>query len=382
MQEEVLSAYAGDCFFTVKYTWEFLVHSRPDPEFRRWVQTCGAARILPEFWISNYQPFGCHDLDLAQALRREIRALGCPGFTSHPMDLYGAPFVQNGDTVLQAERDRDWYATLSGKWREGPAARAREFGLPDAAALSAASKAACRPFQRISYYLTGNKQNFLQPQWLACISGPPERRMALHGFDQWSRLAEHVDQSYGRWMEQIDGIPVCYPGETRKGFGVEELLEELARLDAEWMEPPPEAPCRSGAYAAWRWDLLALRALARAWGERARAMLAHRAGRMEEAVEALGRSLDQVRHLPGLVGRDGAYRLLVGRHVVILRWSDLIDALEAERADCAAGRPAPLYGFGQSEHDDRYGEDFAKPEGVDSPTRVDAEERKCHPPQL
>ena len=102
MKANVLDAYEGECFFTVKYTWEFLIHRRPDPEFLRWIRTCGAARILPEFWISNYQPFGCHDTDLAAGLREEMLQLGCPGFTSHPMDLYGAPFVQNGrGDVLQ-----------------------------------------------------------------------------------------------------------------------------------------------------------------------------------------------------------------------------------------------------------------------------------------
>jgi hypothetical protein len=363
MREEVQSAYAGECFFTVKYTWEFLVNSRPDPEFRRWVAACGAARILPEFWISNYQPFGCHDLELAAGIRRELQSLGCPGFTSHPMDLYGAPFVQGGGGVLQLERDRDWYATLSGAWRDGSPERARAFGLPDdEAALSAAAKAACRPLQLISYYLTGNKQNFLQPQWFAHISGSPERRAGLHTLDQWSGLAELADRSFGRWREQIDGLPVRYPGETKDGYGLENLLEELAILDAEPAESPHDAPLRAEAYAAWRRDVLALRCLARAWRERGRAVLAHLAGRSEEMAAALGRSLAAVRELPGLVGHDEPYRLLVGRHVVMLRWSDLIAALEEELADHLAGRPQPHYFFGQAQHYDQYGLDFAQKE--------------------
>jgi hypothetical protein len=362
MREKVLSAYEGECFFTVKYTWEFLVHARPDPEFRRWVTACGAARILPEFWISNYQPFGCHDLELAGGIRRELQSLGCPGFTSHPMDLYGAPFVQGGGGVLQLERDRDWYATLSGAWSDGSTGRASAFGLQEEAALSAASKAACRPFQLISYYLTGNKQNFLQPQWFSHISGSPERRAGLHTLDQWSRLAEHADQSFGRWMEQIDGLPVRYPGEAREGYGLENLLEELERVDAEWVEPPVDAPRRAEADAAWRRDVRALRYLARAWRERGHAVLARLAGRPEEVAAALGRSLDEVREVAGLVGQDEPYRLLVGRHVVMLRWSDLIVAMEEELADHLAGRPQPHYFFGQAQHYDQYGDDFAKKE--------------------
>ncbi len=360
MKENVQDVYEGECFFTVKYTWEFLVHRKPDPEFLRWVKVCGAERVLGEFWISNYQPFGCHDLALARGIREELNSLGCPGFTSHPMDLYGAPFVQGRDRhVLQIERDLDWYATLSGRWSEGDRERAAWFGLP-ALGLSGPARCACAPSARISCFLTGNKQNFLQPQWLAAVGGSPERRAGVHALACWRRLPQATDASYGRWMPQIEGRAMRFPGEPGAGFRLEELIEELDRLDAQWADPPPGAPVHAEAYAAWRLDVLALRCMARAWIEHARGILAQFAERRAEAAAAFQRGLEQVRKMPELLGFDGPYRLLVGRHTLIVRWSDLRRALEEELRDAASGRAAESYPFGTAEHYDQYGRDFAE----------------------
>ena len=369
MKRNVMDAYDGECFFTVKYTWEFLVHRRPDPEFLRWTRTCGAERVLAEFWISNYQPFGCHDLDLAGGIRQELESLGCAGFTSHPMDLYGAPFVQGPQAgLLQLDRDRDWYATLSGACPVGSAGvppasspeRGRFLGVEDTRSLDVCGRAACVPNQRISFYLTGNKQNFLQPQWLAAIAGSPERRAGLHTLFHWKNLPTSVDKSYGRWMPQLDATAVRYPGEEGEGFGLEDLIRDLDLLDSEWIDPPASAPERPDAYAAWRRDVLGLRQMARAWTDRARAVSAHFSGRAAEVPPALRRSLDLVRGMPEIMGFDGPYRLLVGRHVVILRWTDLAGALERELADYAAGRVQDYYFFGQAEHYDKWGADFVE----------------------
>lgn len=361
MKRHVMDAYDGECCFTVKYTWEFLVHRRPDPEFLRWTRTCGAERVLAEFWISNYQPFGCHDLDLADGVRQELDALGCVGFTSHPMDLYGAPWVQGSQPgLLQLDRDRDWYATLSGACANPSAQRAKSFGLGAARTLDAAARAACAPLERISLYLTGNKQNFLQPQWLAAIAGSPERRAGLHTLFHWRNLPVGVDRSHGRWMPQIESTAVRYPGEEGEGYHLADLIRDLDRMDAEWADPPASAPERGDAYAAWRRDILGLRQMARAWVERARAVDAHFAGRPADVLPALRRSLELVRAMPGLLDFDGPHRLLVGRHVVILRWTDLAAALEAELADYAADRVQDYYFFGQAEHHDRYGLDFVE----------------------
>ncbi len=361
MKENVLDAYAGECFFTVKYTWEFLIHPKPDPEFLRWVSTCGADRVLPEFWISNFQPFGCHDVELAQGIRESLRALGCPGFTSHPMDMYGAPFVQHSPgRVFQVERDQDWYATLSGQWDDGAKERASAFGLADEP-LRRSSRAACLPFELSSYYMTGNKQNFLQPQWLASIAGSPERKAGLHTLAQWASLGPQTRNAYGRWREQIGGEKVVYPGEDGAGYSLGDLLADLERVEAEWAEPPETAPRRAEVYAAWRKDVVALHWMALAWTWRARAVEAHYAGRRAEALNALGRCLEHVRRVPALIRHDGPYRQLVGRHVVILSWTGLIAALKQELADYAAGREQTHYFHGQAQHDDPRGKDFMAP---------------------
>jgi len=333
MKREVMERYEGECFFTVKYTWEFLIGANPDPEFMRWINTCGAERVLPEFWISNYQPFGCHDTELAAALRDRIAALGCPGFTSHPMDLYGAPFVQGASrNVLQIERDRDWYATLCG--------------------TDASDGVSSRSIQRIAAYMTGNKQNFLQPQLLAAVGG--ERRCAgLQTAAHWAALPEMVDNACGRWMAQIDGTPVRYPGEGGDGFGLADLIAELGALEAEWRQPGDEVE------DVRRRDIIAQHLMVRAWTERARAMLTRFEGDGERARPHLQHSVGFVRRVPEVLGFDGPYRLLVGRHTFIVRWSELIAALERELAEWGREDPEDSYAFGVSEYYEDVGQDFA-----------------------
>jgi hypothetical protein len=346
MKELVLDAYEGECVFGVKYTWEHLVHRRPDPEFMRWVDTCGAANVAAEFWISNCQPFGCHDLELAAGLRDELQALGCAGFTSHPMDMYGAPFVQGTDQrCLQIDRDRTWFRTLAGDCVDGVAAESDRFGL----ALAPGSlRAASRPAVRASWFMTWNKQNFLEPQLLAFVA-QTERKAEVQHLDAWLKLPAITEASYGRWPEQLDGIASRYPGEDEGDFDLAALVAGLEALDADWEDVPETAPAEPEVYAAWRAEVRAQHLLAGAWRERAHAVLAHHDGDRAGVPTFLERSLALVRKVPETVGFDGPYRLLIGRHTFIIRWSEMIAALEQELADYPGGTLAEHYTFGAAE---------------------------------
>jgi hypothetical protein len=348
MKQAVLDEYDGECFFGVKYTFEHLVHRRPDPEFLRWVHTCGADRVLAEFWISNFQPFGCHDLELAAGIHEELRALGCAGFTSHPMDLYAAPFVQGTQQrVLQLDRDHAWYATLSGACESGLQLESTRFGLANLPVDTL--RAASRPFVRASWYITGNKQNFLQPQLLAFVAQTERRQAELQHLDRWRHLGPLTAASFGRWPEQLDGLVPRYPGDTEGEFGLTDLLAGLDELEQGWEDVPDSAPGLGDIYDVWRGDLRAQHALALAWTERVRAVIAHVEGRRERALKALRLSLAHACLVPDLLRHDGPYRLLIGRHTFIIRWSELIAALEAELADYAAGRLQGHYYFGTAE---------------------------------
>ena len=120
---------------------------------------------------------------------------------------------------------------------------------------------------------------------------------------------------------------------------------------------PDAAPADGEVYAAWRDDLRAQHALARAWVLRARAVDAHFNGKREQALECLRQSLERVRTVPAILGFDGPYRLLVARFTFVIRWSELIEALEKEIADYAAGQPAEHYFFGTSEFYEAGGRD-------------------------
>jgi hypothetical protein len=104
---------------------------------------------------------------------------------------------------------------------------------------------------------------------------------------------------------------------------------------------------------------MALRCMAHAWAERARAVQSHFSGHADRVAPALRRSLEYARQMPKLTGYGGPYRLLVGRHVVILRWTDLCDALQQEMGDCALSRLKDSYFFGRADHYDPPGANVA-----------------------
>jgi len=341
MKANVMDAYEGECFFNVKYTWEHLVDPKPDPEFMRWVDTCGADRVMGEFWISNFQPFGCHDTELAAGIRDQLHSLGCPGFTSHPMDLYGAPFVQSNPEVLQIERDYDWYSTLAGT------SESDQHNIP--------VKVAARPLVRASCFMTGNKQNFNQPQLLAIVAQTEERQAETQTFDYWYKLPMRTEASFGRWVEQLLGTTSRYPGETEGDFGLPELIAELNELETQWIDMSEDD--HDPVTSAWRRDVQAQHEMARAWVARARAVDAHDRGDTSATADGLRQSLDHVRKVPVILDFDGPYRLLIGRHTFVIRWSELIDALAAELADFEAGRLAEHYFFGTAEKYDEQAKD-------------------------
>lgn len=96
-------------------------------------------------------------------------------------------------------------------------------------------------------------------------------------------------------------------------------------------------------------DVRAGHELARTWPERAWAVNAHFTGGRAEALESFRSSLRRVRAVPGILGSDGPYRLLVGRHTSRVRWSELIAALEEELEDYEAGRCREHYYVGSAE---------------------------------
>lgn len=357
MKKNILDNYEGKCFFTVKYTWEFLIHKRPDPEFMRWIEACSSSRVIPEFWISNFQPFGCHDLELAAGIRQELKNLGCPGFVSHPMDIYGAPFAQGTENkILQIERDHDWFATLSGRWRDGHSRRSVFFGVKQSD-IDSATAASSKPFIDISYYITGEKQNFFQPQWLAYIghAGKNGERLyeaGLQSFHQWERCFPNAVNAYGRWMKQIDNIDMRFPTETEGEFGLEELIKQLEAILSEWREPPLNPRRRKKLYRAYARELKAQYLIGKSWLERAKAIHAHFSGKSEKVPPALKRSLKLLEQVPQVLSFNGDYRLLAGRHTLALNWAGLIEAMKKEIADYQSGALEEFYPFGQVQFHD------------------------------
>lgn len=328
MNEKVAEAYEGDAYFNVKYTWEHLVSATPDPEFMRWVDTCGAERVMAEFWISNFQPFGCHDLELAKGLRESLKSLGCSGFTSHPMDLYGAPFVQGGDK-LQLDRDRDWFATLSGKWNDGYKELSDEMKIGNPKSLKKMSMAAALPMINASYYMTGNKQNFIQSQLMSMVAANPEKQCELQLPRHWKTLRGVTECSFGVWMEQLENKCVQYPGDEHEGYSIQDLIDDQNAILAKW-KPRLEQFEREGTgplWELWKTDVTALYHISSAWVRHVEG-LSHLLNEENNlAIECFTKAMSSINEISGILGYDGPYRLLVGRHTITLSWSEIAAAL-------------------------------------------------------
>ncbi|MHC4872555.1 MAG: hypothetical protein ACYTFY_11995 [Planctomycetota bacterium] len=363
MKKNVMDEYDGECFFTVKYTWEHLIHSKPDPEFMKWIKTCSGERIIPEFWISNFQPFGCRDLELAENIHKEIKELGCPGFTSHPMDMYGAPFVQGEDGVLQIERDKSWFATLSGIWQDGFKEESERFGISDAAQLKGSYTAASSPFVKASYYVTGNKQNFTQPQLLGYIAGNPERRAGLMTLNFWKILDHIANNSFGRFMEQIDDIKVMYPGETRwedSQYDLGNLIEDTERLLELWQGLPESAEQDDKVYQVIRKDTEAQYHMAHAWLSHIKGVYAYYTYNFGELEKHFAESIEHASKTAGAMENTGKFRLLIGRHVFVIDWQGLVGAMQEMLEDAKAGFSKTEYLHGTATFYETQGKDFAE----------------------
>ncbi len=189
---------------------------------------------------------------------------------------------------------------------------------------------------KTSYYMTGNKQNFIQPQLLSVVASNSGKQCELQLPRHWNRLRFQTDKSYGAWMEQLESRRVRYPGDDHDGYSMDNLVDDLKSILNQW-DTPVILSRRHSAAELWKNDVTALFYMSSAWVNHADGIRKLLDNRSDLAIHCFHEAAKLLRKISGVLQYDGPYRLLVGRHTFILSWSDIAKALETVVDDLQKG---------------------------------------------
>ena len=334
--------------YSVKYTYEHLVDSNPDPAFTRWVEVAGAENVAAEFWISNFEPWTSFSFDTVEGILQNLEELGCDGFSLHPLSLYEWPRTSDENFKFQFQRDLVWYSTWGGQTVEQLVRQGQPKWLLRNHRLIPGFQAGSRILEILSLYIAGDKQNQWHPQF---CSVRDEHGPHLFSIEDMLHL-EDQPQFWGRdWWREITGDRVVHLAEyiesgTPDGaYGPEEFIEELSDL-AEQAVSAGEKGMRSASgekeLPSFARDAFCQGRLGQFYVERFRAALAHARGEDTEALEHMSRAIGIFREIRGVDNSHrSAFRVITGRHTILGDWTDTLRALEAEYADASEGEFKP-----------------------------------------
>ncbi len=331
--------------YSVKYTYEHLVDSNPDPMFTSWVEAAGAENVLAEFWISNFEPWTCFSFDTAEEIVRNLESMGCNGFSLHPLALYDWPRTSDTSFKFQFQRDLVWYSVWGGNTVEHLLNQGQPKWLLRNHRLIAGFQAGSRILELLALYLGGDKQNQWHPQFCSVYDyGGAPRLLSIEDM-------LHLDDQpifWGRnWWREITGDQVVHladyiaSGTPPGAYGPEELIEEISDL-ADQAVTAGEKGMRSASgereLPSLARDAFCQGRLGQFYVERFRAALAHGRGDDAEALEHMLRALGIYREIRGVDNSHReAFRVITGRHTIVGDWTDTVRALEAEYADALNG---------------------------------------------
>jgi len=334
--------------YSVKYTYEHLVDSNPDPAFSRWIDAAGAPSVAAEFWVSNFEPWTSFSFDTVDEILANLSDTGCDGFSLHPLSLYEWPKTSDTFFKYQWQRDLVWYNVWGGNPISHQFRRGQPKWLLRNQRLMPGFQAGSRILELLALYFGGDKQNQWHPQFCAVrdYEGTPPRLFSIEDM-------LHLDDQrvfWGRnWWEEITGDQVVHladylsSGVPEDAYGPDELIEELAD-QSELAVAAGEKGMRSASgekeLPSFARDALCMGRLGEFYVERLRAALAHARGSDPEALEHMARAIGMFKEIRGL---DGSHRLqpirvLTGRCAQVGEWNDVVRALEAEHADAQSGQ--------------------------------------------
>lgn len=331
--------------YSVKYTYEHIVDSGPDPAFTKWVETAGAENVAAELWVSNFEPWTSFSFDTAEEISQNLEGLGCAGFSLHPLSVYEWPRTSDELFKFQFQRDLVWYSVWGGQTVEQLLHQGQPKWLLRNHRLIPGFQAGSRILEILALYLAGDKQNQWHPQFCSVrdYDGPP-RLLSIEDM-------LHLDDQpvfWGRnWWEEVTGEKVVHLAEyvasgTPEGaYGPEEFIEELVDL-AEKAVSAGEKGMRSASgekeLPSFSRDAFCMGRLGEFYVERFRAALAHARGNDAEALEHMSRAIGIFREIRGVDNSHRApFRVITGRHTILGDWTDTLKALEVEFEDASKG---------------------------------------------
>ncbi len=360
--------------FSVKYTWEHLVHPNPDPLFMDWVRDAGAANVMAEFWISNVEPFTCFAYSTVRGIISNLSQIGCAGFSVHPLSVYEWPFTSDRCWKHQFDRDAPFYSA----WGEGEMPQSPVRALLEDESVRPGLEAASGILMLAALYFGGDRQNQWRPQFCS-VRHPDGIRLLTIGdmcalTQQQSRWGTGLWKAFDSldWMTTLTGRPVMhfedYDPDRSGVYGPIEFAEEMDLLAsrAESAVNRAERRRRGTRTRCLLKHARAMALLGRFWAERARAAVAHVSGDQAEAIRHVENALEFFRETERLqASHANAFRAITGRCAQANNWDMPRAALEAELRDWRLGRLDGRYYSGVTEHRDT----STHPRGPWSPPR-------------
>ena len=362
LRNEVAAQTKVPIIYSVKYTWEHLVHENPDRMFLEWVSSAGAENVMAELWISNFEPLTCFAYSTVEGILANLRNLGCPGFSLHPLSMYEWPLTSDRCWEHQFDRDAAWYCA----WGERPEAIPDEQkALVEDEELRAGLEAASETGKLAALYFAGDKQNQWHPQFCSIRHADGVRLLTIE--DMCNLGDPHIQALTGTseafdsldWMTQLTGHPTKHFEDLGPAYGrlygpeefaadmdslVDKALSGIATAKGKYRSKGQRCLLRHAAAQAL---------LGRFWAERARAGIAHTELRLSAAVSHMQAALGAFRQLEALEGTHrNPFRVLTGRCAQANGWDTPRRALQAELADYRAGNISGRYYAGKIEHRD------------------------------
>lgn len=341
MLSEVVSQTGRKIIFSVKYTEDHLVHSKPDPFFSLWAERAGAKNVMAEIGSANFEPFTSFSFETASGSVSNLSKMKCAGYSVLPISPTDYHYTSDDHFKFQFQRDYVWYNIWGGASLKELVSEGRPLWLKRQKALLPGFQAASKVLETVTLYFGGNKDSLWRPQF--CMIGHQARDEG-HLFSIRDMLDLPDRLFSGRtWWREITGQPVAHPGEktTPEGFGPEDFIGYIEELTAESEAAVGVAERRAPSEKGLECFLLNAACqswLGRFWAERTKAALSLASGDGDGALAHMESALKHYRRMAEMDNRHRrGFAILLGGAFYSLDWSNIISALESELADAEAG---------------------------------------------
>jgi hypothetical protein len=338
MLSEVVSQTGRKITFSVKYTGDHLVHSKPDPFFSLWAERAGAKNVMAEIRSANFEPFTSFSFDTASGIISNLSKMNCAGYSVLPISPTDYPYTSDEHFKFQFQRDYAWYNIWGGASLKELLSEGRPLWLKRQKALLPGFQAASKVLETVALYFGGNKDDSWRPQF--CMIGQEPHLFSLRDMLDMPEALFSVR----KWWRELTGQPVAHPGEltARGSFGPEDFIGYIEELSAEAESAVEIAERRAPSEKGLECFLLnaaCQAAFGRFWAERIKAALALAIEDGTEAVRHMEAALGHYRRMAEMDKQHRrGFEILIGGSSYSPDWGNIIIALESELTDSNSGK--------------------------------------------